>query len=129
MEPSTKLRGYGRTLFLLLLVSSYGGFAQYPLHIRPVDKDSLFIQKKLIPPASFKNKAACTEYIYSIPSLLQAKGFITASVDSIQYDSAGAAIRLYIGPAYRWAQINIRRIEPALLAAVACNERNFSARP
>jgi outer membrane protein assembly factor BamA len=122
----TKLRGYGRTLLLLFIISGYRGFAQYPLHIRPVDKDSLFTLKKLGAPASFSSRAACTEYIYRIPSLLQARGFMTASVDSIRYDSSGAIIRLYLGPAYRWAHIDTRRIDPPLLAAVGWNDKSFS---
>jgi outer membrane protein assembly factor BamA len=125
----TKLRGYGRTLLLLFLLSGYKGVAQYALHIQPVDKDSLFIGKRLGLTPSFKTRAACTEYIYNIPSLLQGKGFMTASVDSIRYDAEGATIRLYVGPAYRWAHVDTRRIEPALLLAVGWNDKSFSGRP
>src|SRR5579863_9265230 len=81
----------------LLLLCHYPSFAQYRLHIQPVDKDSLFIMQKLAPPSAFPNRSACTDYIFKIPDLLLAKGFTTASVDSIHYDSAGASIRLYVG--------------------------------
>jgi outer membrane protein assembly factor BamA len=124
-----KLRRYGRTLLLLLLLSNFKGFAQFPLHIIPVDKDFPSIQKQLGLVTSFKTKDACSEYIYNIPTLLQAKGYMTASVDSIHFDSAGATIRLYAGTAYRWAYIDTRKIEPALLTAVSWNEKNFSRRP
>ncbi|HEX9509967.1 MAG TPA: BamA/TamA family outer membrane protein [Puia sp.] len=124
-----KLRGYGRTLLLLLLLGNSKGFAQFTLHIIPVDKDSLFIQKKLGLATSFKTKDACTEYIYNISTLLQAKGFMTASVDSIHLDASNATVRLYVGAAYKWAYINTRKIEPALLTAVSWNEKNFSHRP
>jgi len=124
----TKLRGYSLTLFLLFLIGSQRGFAQYSLHIQPVDKDSLFVVKRLGAPLSFKNRALCTEYIYGIPSLMQGKGFMTASVDSIRYDSSGATIRLYLGPAYRWAHINTHQVEPTLLSAVGWNDRSFSGR-
>ena len=129
MYRSAKLRRYGRTLLLLLLLSNSRVFAQYRLHISYVDKDSLSLQKKLGLETSFKSRETCTEYIYNIPALLQAKGFMTASVDSTHYDSAGATIRLYVGSAYRWAYINTRKIEPALLTAVSWNDRNFSHRP
>jgi outer membrane protein assembly factor BamA len=129
MGRSTKLRGYGRMLLLLLLLGNHRGFAQYRLHIIPVDRDSIFIRDKLALARSFKNRAACTEYIFTIPSLLQVKGYMTASVDTVGYDSTGASVRLYIGPVYRWARISTRKIEPALLGAVGWNERNFSGRP
>ncbi len=123
-----KLRGYGRTLLLLLLISNYSGFAQYRLHILPVDKDSGFVRQKLAPPVSFKNKTVCTDYIFSIPALLQAKGYMTASVDSLWYDSTGAKIRLYSGAVYRWARINIRKTEATVLSNVGWSERTFSGR-
>jgi len=124
-----KLRRYGRTLLMLLLLGNSRGFAQYRLHISYVDKDSLSIQKKLGLETAFRSRETCTEYIYNMPALLQAKGYMTVSVDSVHYDSADAAVRLYVGNAYRWAFINTRKIEPALLSAVSWNERNFSHRP
>jgi len=124
-----KLRGYSRTLVFLLLLSNSKGFAQFPLHIIPVDKDSLFIQKKLGLATSFKTKEACTEYIYNLNTLLQAKGFMTASVDSIHIGADSALVRLYVGAAYQWAYINTRKVEPALLTAVSWNEKSFSRRP
>ncbi|MDP4246736.1 MAG: BamA/TamA family outer membrane protein [Bacteroidota bacterium] len=129
MDRTTKLRGYGRMLLLLLLLSGYRGFSQYRLNIQPVDKDSLFVRGKLLIPATFRNRAACSEYISTLPATLQVKGYMTASVDSVGYDSAGATIRLYIGPVYRWAHISTRKIDPALLSAVGWNERSFSGRP
>lgn len=124
-----KLREYRLIILLLLILSNLRGLAQYPLHISSVDKDSLFVQKKLGLTTSFRNRAACTEYIYNIPFLLQSKGYMTASLDSMRFDSTGATIRLYVGEAYHWAYINTRKIEPALLSAVAWNDKNFSHRP
>jgi outer membrane protein assembly factor BamA len=125
-----KLRGYSYSVIILLLIlSNLKSLAQYPLHITPVDKDSLFLQKNLGLITSFRNRAACTEYIYNITTLLQSKGYMTASLDSMRLDSAGATIRLYVGGAYKWAYISTRKVEPALLSAVAWNDRNFSHRP
>jgi len=125
----TKLRGYGRTLLLLLLLSNFRGIAQYPLHIIPVDKDSLFIRNKLGLVTNFKSREACTEYIGNLLPLLQGKGFFTASVDSVGYAAAGATLRLYTGNLFHWARINTHGIEPALLSAVAWNDKAFSHRP
>jgi outer membrane protein assembly factor BamA len=124
-----KLRGYCGTFLILLLIGNSRAFAQYRLHIEPVDKDSLFIRQKLSPPASFLNRTTCTSYIFTIPSLLQAKGYMTASVDSLHYDSTGATIRLYVGEIYRWDRIRIRKTEAPLFATAGWNERTFSGRP
>jgi len=126
---NVKLRGYGRTLLLLLLIGNYRAFAQYPLHIIPVDRDSAFLQKKLGLITDFTNKSACIAYIGKLPALLQGKGYMTASVDSARYEDKEASVRLYLGNAYRWAYIDTRRVEPALLAAVSWNEKSFSHRP
>jgi len=125
---STNVRRYTRIMAGLLLLITTRGWAQYPLHILPVDKDSLFIQKQLGLSSSFKSKDACMEYIYALPSLLQGKGYLTASLDSVGSDSASTTIRLYIGNAYRWARIDLSGVDPALLSAVAWNEKTFAHR-
>jgi outer membrane protein assembly factor BamA len=125
---STNVRRYARIVAGLLLLVAFKGRAQYPLHILPVDKDSLFIHKELGLSTSFKSRDACTEYIYTLPSLLQGKGYLTASLDSVGIDSAGTTIRLYVGNTYRWARIDVRGVDPALLSAVAWNEKTFSHR-
>ena len=125
---STNVRRYTRIMAGLLLLVATRGWAQYPLHILPVDKDSLFVQKQLGLTSSFKSKDACMEYIYALPSLLQGKGYLTASLDSVASDSVSTTIRLYIGNAYHWARVDVSGVDPALLSAVAWNERAFSHR-
>lgn len=126
---STKIQRYARTILWVLLFLPLGGWAQYVLRIEPVDKDSTFLKTKLGIVTSFRNREACTEYIYNLVPLLQAKGYFTASVDTVSYDSAAAHLRLYLGRAWRWASIDTRHVDPALLAAVAWNPRNFAHRP
>ncbi len=124
---SVKLRGYA--LIAVVLFIAWKSSAQYPLHIQSVDKDSLFIHKQLGLSSSFRNKDVCAEYIYTLPVLLQSKGYLTASVDSIGNDSTGTTIRLYVGEVYRWTRIDVKGVDPALLSAVAWNDKYFSHRP
>ncbi len=107
----------------------FRGLAQYPLphHARWI-KTPPSCKRSWALLLLFTTGERCTEYIYNIVTLLQSKGYMTASIDSMRMDSAGATIRLYTGEAYRWAYINTRKIEPALLSAVAWNDRNFSHR-
>jgi outer membrane protein assembly factor BamA len=123
---SVKIRGYALIVAVILIASS--GWAQYPLHIQSVDKDSLFIHKQLGLSMSFRSRDACAEYIYTLPALLQAKGYLTASVDSVGNDATSTTIRLYVGETYRWARIDVSGVDPALLSAVAWNEKTFSHR-
>jgi len=111
-----------------LLLTALGGRAQYALHILPVDRDSVFILKKLGLDTSFRTQQACTEYVYNLIPMLQAKGYATASADSISFSPQSATVKLYIGQTWHWASIDTRHADPALLAAVAWYPRTFSHR-
>ena len=62
-----------------------------------VDKDSSFFSKNLPLQNSFKSKSLCLQYVYELPTLLKAKGFINASVDSMKVDSSKTNVQLYVG--------------------------------
>ena len=125
---STNVSRYVRIVTVLLLLITSRGWGQYPLHILPVDKDSLFIHRQLGLSTSFKSREACAEYLYTLMNLLQGKGYLTASLDSVGSDTAGTTIRLYVGNTYRWTRIDVRGVDPTLLSAVAWNEKTFSHR-
>jgi outer membrane protein assembly factor BamA len=122
----TKVR---RTLLWILFCLPLGGWAQYALRIVPVDTDSVFLKTKLGLTTSFKSREACTEYVYNLVPLLQGKGYFTASVDTVSYGPAAATLRLFVGRTWRWASIDTRRVDPALLAAVGWNARAYVHRP
>jgi outer membrane protein assembly factor BamA len=124
-----KVQGYCRLLLWIIFLSPFTGWAQYGLHIIPVDKDSVFIQKQLGLITSFKARQTCSEYVYSLLPLLQAKGYVAASIDSVTYGDKSASLRLYVGEAWRWAQIDTRHTDPTLLAAVGWNSKTFNRHP
>ncbi len=124
----TKLRLYVLTILLLLTGCQYA-FSQYSLKVICVDKDSVFDQKNLGLQSAFKNRDACIEYIYKIPSLMQSKGFTTASVDSIRYDSLQALVHLYIGDTYRWAHIKSKKEDAIILNASGWDEKKIFDKP
>jgi len=124
-----KVRGYCRLLLLILLLHPLSGWAQYSLHIISVDKDSLFIRNQLRLTTSFKAREICTQYIYNLLPLLQGRGYVAASIDSVTYGDSSASLRLYVGDAWRWARIDTRHTDPTLLAAVAWNDKAFARHP
>lgn len=47
--------------------------------------------------------------------MLTSKGFPTASVDTVYFDSVSAVIDLYLGHQYKWAQVNTDQVDPVVL--------------
>ena len=125
----TKLRL--QILVLLFLLADVNVIAQenYTLHIRSVDKDSIFISEKLGLPYSFPSRFACVDFISKLPQKLQSQGYVTASIDSIEYDSAFAKIVLFAGKAYHWAVLNAKHIETPVLNAIGWRENIFNGIP
>jgi outer membrane protein assembly factor BamA len=102
---------------------------KYILHIRGVDKDSVQLISGLGLQTEFESLFTCTGYISKLPGLLHSKGYVTASIDSLQYDSIAAHMVLFAGERYLWAQLSIKNVEPALLDAVGLRERLFTNKP
>lgn len=73
----------------------------------------------------FDTRASAEIYINKLPEMLLNRGFPTASVDSVFYDSTGAKVKLYIGEKYQWAQISTDSIEPYILENTGWNEKLF----
>jgi outer membrane protein assembly factor BamA len=107
------------------------GFAQSPygLKITGIDHDATFLVKNVGLDTSFPSRVACGDYIARLPALLQSKGFVTASIDSITYDSAYARIVLFLGEAWKWAELDAGTVNPSLLLAANYKKRNFTNRP
>jgi outer membrane protein assembly factor BamA len=113
-------------LLLSIYTSAQSG---YHLHIRGVDKDSAAIVSSAGIQTAFTSKISCAEYINTLPALLQSKGYVTASIDSLRYDSASATIVLFLGQLYRWALLDARSVEPPILDAVGWREKMFANKP
>ena len=114
------------TLFCFLL-KGFGATAQnnYSLVIEPVDKSSAFIESLGIR-KTFINRDECSNYIPQIVPMLQAKGFVTASIDSVRLDSASAHIQLFTGQLYKWSSITASEEAAKWLRQVGWNESMFT---
>ena len=124
----SKVSGYRLAKWILtawLLTIATLLSAQYQLKYIPVDKDSSFLSKTLGLQESFVNRLLCMQYIGDLDSLLRAKGYPTASIDSIWADSASATVKLFIGDAYKLTQINTSPADKKILAQAGWNEKNI----
>lgn len=104
----------------------------YRLVIHPADKDNSLTQSNTLNSirglnlqTSFANKEICTDYIFKLPGILTGKGYPTASIDSIFYDTAATHINLYLGQQYQWIEINTDSIDKKLLNETAWNQKFY----
>lgn len=117
-------------MLVLLLPCLYSaGQAQYDLRVRGVDKDSALIVIETGLQTSFASRLACTEYMSKLTDMLRAKGFVTASVDSIAYGLTSASIVLYTGKLYRWATLDTRYVDPSLLTGTGWSNSLVENKP
>jgi outer membrane protein assembly factor BamA len=96
-------------LFSLLLLLTLFGTARaqgYKVLYKGVDAESAILKEKLALKDSFASRTEANMYVAGLPSLMQSRGFITAAVDSLQFDSSEAFITIYLGEQYKWARIS-----------------------
>lgn len=120
---------YLLTLFFVLLMSRYAASQNtYMLTIDPVDKTPSFVESLQLK-TLFSGKEECSIYISQIIPLLQSKGYVTASVDSVKYDSAAAYIKLFTGHLYKWQSFTASPEAARWLQRIGWNEDAFINQP
>ena len=117
------------SVLVLLLNVSASAQTKYSLHIKGVDKDSATLVSQTGIQTSFDSRAAGEAYVSKLNSYLRSKGYVTASIDSIQFTAEYARIVLYAGEPYRWVQLDARHVETSLLDAVGWREKMFADKP
>ena len=123
-----KLRLYGCTV-VLVFASLLKGYSQYGLKVRMQSPDSILSATALNIPVSFKDRSACTDYVYKLTGILLDKGFASASIDSVRFDSASAFVQLYIGDKFFWSAIHVRPGDLPLLRAAGWSTKKLTGKP
>ena len=126
-----KVSGYGLRKWMLgtlLLTIAAVASGQYQLKILPVDKDSVFI-KTLGLQQDFPSRLTCMQYIDNLIPGLQAKGYPSASADSVWFDSTSATIKLFFGETFKLAHINTGTINKKELEQAGWNEKSLLNKP
>ena len=96
------------------------------LNIILVDKDTSFNRYTLKLQTTFDNAVQCRVYIDNITTLLSAKGYPTASVDSIWEDIASAGVTLFLGKQYQWVKLEPDNIDKKAIEESGYIEKNFA---
>lgn len=89
--------------------------SSYQLVIHSADKDSALVAKNLHVKTDFTNRQQADEYISKLTSLLQSKGYISASVDSVVATSNHTDVYLFCGNNYGSLNLHIRNPDVSLL--------------
>jgi len=124
--PMTKLRLQISVLVFLLTCINSTGQNNYLLQVRSIDMDSATIISELGLKTAFTTRNDCVSYINQLPRYLQAMGYVTASLDSINYDSSFARIVIYAGYRYQWAHLDASQIDLSILQAIGWRDKIFT---
>jgi len=108
---------------LLILLKDAAG-QSYEVNYFLIDADSS-LKKEIGLKEKFASQLEARYFIATIPTLLQTRGYITASVDSAKIDSNGASVRLFLGLQYKWATINTVLGDEDILSAVRWPQASF----
>ena len=87
--------------------------------------DSVDINKIIAVKTSFSSKPTCTNYVNQLPNILKAKGYITASIDSIFETQNTVELKLFIGNKYVFKSLAI----PSEIKNILGVENDFETLP
>ncbi|MBO9657813.1 MAG: hypothetical protein J7527_03230, partial [Chitinophagaceae bacterium] len=59
----------------------------------------------------FDTRNDCVAYMNELSPMLQMRGYVTASVDSVFFDSAFARAVIYIGDRYEWGKLDASQVD------------------
>jgi outer membrane protein assembly factor BamA len=104
------------TTFCIGRAQSYSVYYQTP------EGDTSFSQRLSLQKV-FPSQTEATLYVVQLPSLLQSKGYVAASLDTLQLDSLGGRVVVYLGEQYKWAKITTRPQDASLLQAIQWPDR------
>ena len=120
-----------KILLLCFILPALAGSGQsnYQLLIHCPDREAATFISQTGLQTSFSSRFTCNEYVNQLQGLLQTKGYVTASLDSVRFDSLSASVVLFVGEQYKWASLNAGKVDPALLEAVGWREQQFKEKP
>lgn len=102
---------------------------QFSLHIHGADKDSATIVSQAGLQVSFPSYLQCADYANKLTSDLQSKGYVTASIDKVRFDSSFITIDLFLGERYQWALLDTKGVDNDILDAIGWNGKVFAGKP
>lgn len=128
MAKVTRYRCVVGVVFIICFVipTFLAAQSKYMLLVNYVDSNINSLREKAELQTVFSSKMDCDAYIVKLPLLLQTKGFIAASVDSIYHTENQSGINLFLGEQYQSLLLGI--LPQDLLVVQAASGNNKAAR-
>jgi outer membrane protein assembly factor BamA len=98
------------------------------LEIQLVDKSNTTI-KELGLKNQFANLQSCIEFTDKLPAVLQSKGFLSASIDTIIKHDATVKAKIFLGEKYIWHQLKVDENDWPLLSEIGIKKIVFQTEP
>ena len=125
-----KLRVHPFVFCCLALCLSIGARAQNVcLSINPIDVSTAYITGSLHPKTQFATMLQCRQYVQQLPGLLQAQGYLSASIDSSKEQKDTLQIMLFVGKKYAWNTISVKEKDKVLLAQLGIRNDWYNHMP
>jgi len=131
MKQQKILKAFLVGLIIISCMITTSVFAQkkYSLSIYQVDtahaSDFTSVKKQFLSNESFKDSLAAGKEIQKIISNLQSGGYLSASFDSIRYDSTGCKAYLFLGAKYQWASLRKGNVDDIYLSGTGFRNKLF----
>ncbi len=99
------------------------------LKVQYADKTDTFIQQQIGIKNQFTTTQSCIDYIERLPAYLQAKGYLSASVDSVAKQENTFTAFLFVGEKYIWKRLTVRETDWPILLNAGIKKNTFTAEP
>lgn len=100
-------------------------WSQHHVKYFPAKGETEIYSRGLALETSFRTSFEASKYITGLPSLLQSKGFITASIDSSWSDSLQSGVVLFLGQKYIWDEVLVDSADLQVLQEAGWNPSLF----
>jgi len=104
-------------------------FSQNNYRLQLVSTDNELFLKKIKYKTSHSSKTSITKELNLVYASLINEGFISASIDSVLYDSLICTAYVFIGEKYKWTKLKHNKTDQALLSKLGYAEKLFSNKP
>jgi len=112
-----------------IIASSALAQKKYTLSIQQIDtahaSEFASVKKQVATNETFRDSIAAGKELQKIISTLQTNGYLSASFDSIRYDSAGCIAHLYLGDKFQWATLRKGNVDDIYLTGTGFRSKLF----
>jgi outer membrane protein assembly factor BamA len=112
-------------VIIFLTSSCFVKGQSYEVRYKTPEGDSINNIKGLLQ-KTFASRIDAGLYVQQLPAELKTKGYLTASIDSLELDSSFGIVTLFLGEKYQWANVQTRKSDDALLDAIRFPRHAFS---